>query len=73
MIITQDALDRGLGVSLMEQLATQCPETVSLLTTQYRSVSQVRDDHLSLKQPFQIQRDDQRLEQRAFLQPDSEA
>ena len=37
VVLSQEALDRGLGVSLMEQLATQCPETVSLLTTQYRS------------------------------------
>ena len=37
VVLSQAALDRGLGVSLMEQLAIQCPETVSLLTTQYRS------------------------------------
>jgi len=37
VVLSQEALDRGLGVSLMQQLATLCPETVSLLTTQYRS------------------------------------
>jgi len=37
VVLSQEALDRGLGVSLMQQLATHCPETVSLLTTQYRS------------------------------------
>ena len=37
VVLSQEALDRGLGVSLMEQLAKACPETVSLLTTQYRS------------------------------------
>ena len=37
VVLSQEALDRGLGVSLMETLASSCPWTVSLLTTQYRS------------------------------------
>ena len=38
VVLSDGASDKGLGVSLMERIASTCPpETVSLLTTQYRS------------------------------------
>ena len=39
VVLSDQARDRGLGVSLMERLASQCPQAVSLLTVQYRYIN----------------------------------
>ena len=43
VVLSQEGKDRGLDISLLERLAKHCPESVTMLSTQYRSHHDISD------------------------------